>query len=186
MQMHVRGPELKRHIAQTAAALFYKDGITNVGVDRIAAQSGVTKRTLYHHFGSKDAMIAAALRESPIVAFPKDGTPVERMLGAFAAMRQFLSDTRYRSCPYIIFTAELTDRNHPARRIVSQRVDKRIRWFADLAARAGARDPQQLAEQLDVLFDGALAAAAKRENLRAADAAIIAATQLMKLSGIAL
>lgn len=73
-------------------------------------------------------------------------------------MSRFLSDTNYRGCPYIIFTAELTDRRHPARLLVERRTTQRRSWFRDRAAEAGAADPEFLAEQLDVLFDGALAA----------------------------
>ncbi|HEV3154540.1 MAG TPA: helix-turn-helix domain-containing protein [Candidatus Baltobacteraceae bacterium] len=173
--------ELKEHIAKVAAALFYRDGIHAVGVDRIALEAGVTKRTLYHHYASKDDLITAALRVSPIVRFPCEGAPVERILGAFTALKDFLSCTDFRGCPYIFFTAELIDRNHPARHVVQRRVAKRRAWFADMSRQAGASDPGLLGEQLDVLFDGALASGTKREDLRPVDAAIKAARALIAL-----
>jgi AcrR family transcriptional regulator len=182
MQAPLKRSELKDHIARVAADLFYRHGIHAVGVDKIADEAGITKRTLYHHYSSKDDLITAALRVSPIVDFPRDGSPVERILGAFEALKAFLSRSDYRGCPYIFFTAELVDRNHPARHMVQRRVAKRRAWFTDMATAAGARDPVLLAEQLDVLFDGALASGTKREDLGPAEAAVTAARTLIELA----
>jgi AcrR family transcriptional regulator len=182
MQAALKRSELKEHLARVAADLFYRHGINTVGVDRIADAAGVTKRTLYHHYASKDELITAALRVSPIIDLPRDGTPVERIIGAFLALKEFLARTEYRGCPYIFFTAELVDRNHPARHVVQRRIAKRRAWFAELATAAGARDPVMLAEQLDVLFDGALASGTKREDLRPAEAAVSAARALIELA----
>src|SRR5579863_3795114 len=106
---------LERHIANVAAELFYKHGIHAVGVDRIALEAEVTKRTLYRYFPSKDVLIAAALKYSPRIRFPSEGDPAEQIVGAFRAVALFLKDTSYRGCPYIIVAAELIDPNHPAR-----------------------------------------------------------------------
>jgi AcrR family transcriptional regulator len=182
METPLKRSELKGHLAKVAALLFYRDGIHAVGVDRIAEEAGVTKRTLYHHYASKDDLIAAALRVSPIVTFPGQGAPTERIIGAFTAMKDFLASTDFRGCPYIFFTAELVDRRHPARHIVQRRVAKRREWFLQMTKAAGARDPLALAEQLDVLFDGALASGAKRENLTPVNAAIGAAKALIAIA----
>jgi AcrR family transcriptional regulator len=181
MRVSRKRPDLKAHLAKVAADLFYRRGIHTVGVDRIADEAGVTKRTLYHHYSSKDELIAAALRASHIVEFPREGAPQARIVGAFEALRAFLEESEFRGCPYIFFTAELVDRDHPARRIAQRRVAKRRAWFAEMAALAGAIDSGSLAEQLDVLFDGALASGAKREDLRPVEAAITAARSLLSL-----
>lgn len=177
----LRRTDLKDHIAEVAARLFYSEGVHAVGVDRIASAADVTKKTLYHHFHSKDELVAAALRRAPIVQFPQTGAPVERLLEAFTALSDFLETSDYRGCPYIIFTAELVDRRHPARELIERRIRKRRTWFRDRAAEAGARDPEMLAEQLDVLFDGALAAGTKRNELAPARAAQSAARVLIDL-----
>jgi len=111
---HVRSIETlgaQDHVAHVAARLFYRGGIHAAGVDRIALEAGVTKRTLYHHYSSKDDLITAALRVSPIITFPRDGTPIERILGAFTALKEFLA---------------CTDRNHPGH----------VTWFSG-ALRSG-------------------------------------------------
>jgi AcrR family transcriptional regulator len=156
------------YIAEVAARLFYRDGIHAVGVDRVAATAGLTKRTLYRHFRSKDELIAASLRRAPRVQFPEQGAPVDRILGAFDMLETFLDGSEYRGCPYIIFTAELTERGHPARRLIEHLLAKRRAWFRDRAVEAGLQKPDDVAEQLDVLFDGAAASGAKRGNLVAA------------------
>jgi AcrR family transcriptional regulator len=169
--MRLRGPAgqpIPDHIAEVAARLFYRDGIHAVGVDRVAATAGVTKRTLYRHFRSKDELIAASLRRAPRVQFPEHGAPVERILGAFDMLEQFLDGSDYRGCPYIIFTAELTEPGHPARRLIEHLLAKRRAWFRDRAVEAGLQNPDDVAEQLDVLFDGAAASGAKRGDLIAA------------------
>jgi AcrR family transcriptional regulator len=180
MEAVLKRSELKAHIAKVAALLFYEHGIHAVGVDRIADQAHITKRTLYHHYPSKDELVAAALRAAPIVPFPRQGAPVERMIGAFEMLGRFLTGTNYRGCPYIIFTAEIIDRRHPARRIIEDRIAKRRAWFRELAASAGANDPDLLSEQLDVLFDGAVASGTKRGDLRPVEVAITAARALIE------
>jgi AcrR family transcriptional regulator len=174
-----RGRELKQHIAAVAASLFYAEGINTVGVDRVADTAGVTKRTLYHHFPSKDELVAEALRAAPGVLFPSEGAPLERVRGAFEALTTFLTDTAFRGCPYIIFSAELTDRSHPARQLIQRRIEKRRKWFEARLQEAGARNPAALAEELDVLFDGALASGAKRGTLEPVLAAKRGAVRLL-------
>jgi AcrR family transcriptional regulator len=172
--MRLRGPAgqpIADYIAEVAADLFYRDGVHAVGVDRVADTAGLTKRTIYRHFRSKDELIAASLRRAPRMRFPSSGTPVERILGAFDLLETFLTGSQYRGCPYIIYTAELTDPGHPARRLIETYIAKRRGWFRDRAAEAGASDPDAVAEELDLLFDGALASGAKRGNVIAAQTA---------------
>jgi AcrR family transcriptional regulator len=156
------------YIAEVAAGLFYRDGIHAVGVDRVAATAGLTKRTLYRHFRSKDDLIAASLRRAPRVQFPESGEPAARILGAFDMLETFLDGSDFRGCPYIIFTAELTEHGHPARRLIEHLLAKRREWFRDRAVEAGLRNPDDVAEELDVLFDGAAASGAKRGDVIAA------------------
>ncbi|MDE2572722.1 MAG: TetR/AcrR family transcriptional regulator [bacterium] len=176
-----RGRQLKEHIAAVAASLFYAEGINRVGVDRVADKAGVTKRTLYHHFPSKDELVAEALRAAPNVLFPIEGSPVDRICGAFEALVSFLTETAYRGCPYIIFSAELTDRSHPARQLIERQLLKRRKWFETRLQEAEARDPAALAEELDVLFDGALAAGTKRGTLEPVIAATRTAKRLLQI-----
>ena len=181
--MRLRGPAgqpIADYIAEVAAGLFYREGLHAVGVDRVADTAGLTKRTIYRHFRSKDELIAASLRRAPRVEFPAAGRPVARIIGAFDLLETYLSGTEYRGCPYIIFTAELTDRGHPARRLIEKLIAKRRAWFRDRAAEAGLAAPDEVAEQLDLLFDGALASGAKRGDAAAARTARRMASIVLK------
>src|ERR1700736_4700213 len=83
-------------------------------------------------------------------------------------LETFLDGSDYRGCPYIIFAAELTEPGHPARRLIEHLLAKRRAWFRDRAVEAGLQHPDDVAEQLDVVFDGAAASGAKRGDLIAA------------------
>ena len=182
MAIQMRGARLKEHLVGVAAELFYIEGVHRVGVDRVADAAGVTKRTLYHHFRSKDDLVAAALRASPIVLFPKEGEPLARIRGAFSALSQYLRDNNFRGCPYIIFTAELTERHHPARQLIERRIEKRRKWFEARLLEAGFPDARARAEELDIVFDGALAASVKRVSLDPVRAAIALASRVLERS----
>lgn len=172
MRLHgPAGQPLADYIAEVAAELFYREGIHVVGMDRLADAAGLTKRTIYRHYPSKDALIAASILRAPRVRFPNAGSPLEQITGAFEALEGYLEGTSYRGCPYILFTAELAEPRHPARRLIEHLIEKRRRWFRDRATEAGFDAPDDIAEQLDVLFDGALASGAKRGDAVAVRAA---------------
>ncbi|MDD7941939.1 TetR family transcriptional regulator [Actinomycetospora lutea] len=152
-----------RRILDVAAELFYAHGIHAVGVDTIAAESGVTKRTLYDRFGSKDALVATYLRERDerwrarvSAAVEAQDDPVRRALAPFAVLEDWVAEGTSRGCAFVNAFAELDDPDHPARPVI----DDEKRWlralFATELARAGLADPDGLALQLLVLHEGAL------------------------------
>src|SRR5437879_10780088 len=81
-------PSMKERILETADRLFYLQGIRAVGVDTIAAEIGISKRTLYNHFPSKDALIAAYLGRRFVQPRPSDKSPVEQILGTFDSLER--------------------------------------------------------------------------------------------------
>ncbi|MFE4452652.1 TetR/AcrR family transcriptional regulator [Streptomyces sp. NPDC056796] len=152
-----------RRIAAAAEELFYERGITAVGVDLIAEHSGVTKRTLYNQFGSKDHLVATYLTERDrrwraLVRAAVDACedPVEAVGAPFEALRTW-SGANSRGCAFINALAELPDPAHPAHRVAA---DQKL-WlrdlFEELATAAGLREPADLAVRLLVLHEGALA-----------------------------
>jgi AcrR family transcriptional regulator len=152
-----------RRIVAAAEELFYDRGITAVGVDLIAEHSGVTKRTLYNRFGSKDHLVAAYLtgrdqrwRSLVRAAVDAADTPVEAVTAPFEALRTW-SETNTRGCAFINALAELPDPAHPAHRIAANQKLWLLNLFKELAATAGCSHPAALATQLLVLHEGALA-----------------------------
>ncbi|MFJ8753124.1 TetR/AcrR family transcriptional regulator [Streptomyces sp. NPDC102441] len=152
-----------RRIVAAAEELFYSRGITAVGVDLIAEHSGVTKRTLYNRFGSKDQLVAAYLMERDqrwrsLVVASVDACedPVETVTAPFDALRTW-SRTSTRGCAFINALAELPDPSHPAHRIAADQKLWLLSLFEELATAAGRSGPAALATQLLVLHEGALA-----------------------------
>ncbi|MFE6800229.1 TetR/AcrR family transcriptional regulator [Streptomyces sp. NPDC057696] len=152
-----------RRIVAAAEDLFYNRGITSVGVDLIAEHSGVTKRTLYNQFGSKDHLVATYLTERDqrwrsLVRATVDACdgPVEAVAAPFDALRKW-SEANTRGCAFINALAELPDPSHPAHRIAANQKLWLLNLFEELATAAGCSSPATLATQLLVLHEGTLA-----------------------------
>ena len=155
-------PGPRQRLLDTAAGLFYQHGINAVGVDLISKEARVSKRTLYQHFGSKDRLVADSLAATGgsvtdmyIPADDESATPRELILAVFEGLGSWSASDGFRGCPFVNTATELADPDHPARQ-VAREFKLRLRdYFARQAERGGASDPQQLADQLIVVFDGA-------------------------------
>jgi len=170
-------------ILATADKLFYTQGIRAVGVDTIAAEAGVSKRTLYNHYPSKDTLIAAylMLRFRPLP--PSDAPAREQILGNFDRLERIFRETGFRGCPFVNAVAEMGDPKHAASRIAVEFKEQRKQWFRALLLRAGAKDPDALALQLQILVDGAIATALVRNDPAVARSARAAADTLLRAAG---
>jgi len=165
-----------------ADRLFYARGIRAVGVDAVAAAAGVSKRTLYHHYPSKDALIAAYLtgRFRPVA--PSDAPAREQILGYFDRLEKMVADGSFRGCPYVNAVTEIGDRRHAATGIAVQFKEQRRQWYRALLERVGVKSPDALATQLQILAEGAIATALVRGDPAAARAARNAAEILIDAS----
>ena len=176
--------EMQERILQTTDRLFYEQGIRAVGVDTVAAEVGISKRTLYNHYPSKDALIEAYLarrfRPVPLT----DAPPAEQILGNFERLEHSFANDRFRGCPFVNAVAELKEPGHAANRIAIAFKDARRAWFHALLARLDVADPEGLAMQLMLLVDGAIAAAIVRGDPKVARAARAAAATLLEAAGV--
>jgi AcrR family transcriptional regulator len=173
----------KDKVFQTAARLFYQHGYRAVGVDAIAAESGIGKMTLYRHYPSKDDLIAAYLKDSDdefwdhFEQSTKDApSPHEKLLAFFRSLQDYVTTPACYGCPFINVATEYLKRI--AQRQVALKHKRSVRArFRQLAKEAGAADPEALADQLFLLMDGAYMAArmfgAKNPAAQAAQAARI-------------
>jgi AcrR family transcriptional regulator len=165
-------------ILQTASRLFYEQGIRAVGVETIAEEAGVTKKTLYDRFGSKDDLIVAYLRardglwRSTLVKYVNahDGPPAEKMLATFGALREWTRERSPRGCAFINATVELPA-GHPGREVALDQKTWLLAYLEDLATEAGADDPAGLAAQILILHEGACVADSMRSLDQAVDRA---------------
>jgi AcrR family transcriptional regulator len=166
-------------ILAAADKLFYTKGIRAVGVDTVAAEAGVSKRTLYNHYPSKDALIAAYLTARFRHTAPSDAPAREQILGAFDRLERILADGSFRGCPYVNAVIEIGDPKHQAAGIAVQFKEQRRLWYRALLERLGVKDPDALATQLQLLAEGALAAALVRGDPSLARSARAAAEVLL-------
>lgn len=176
-----------RRILDAASVLFYERGIGAVGVDLIAVESGVTKRTLYNRFGSKDALVATYLldrdrRWRRVVEghLAVAGlSALERVASPFDALREWVKQGS-RGCAFTNALAELPDPNHPAHQVAADEKRWLLSLFERLAAEAGIAETTVLGRQLLCLHEGALAVQAALPDLDSVDAAERAARDLIR------
>ena len=182
------GPAREKILA-TAFRLFYAHGFRGAGVDTIITESGVAKATFYKYFPAKDDLILAYLDEVDGVwtgqlhaaADAAGQAPDAQLVGLFDALAMACRRDGYRGCAFINAAAESAAGTRVHDRIVAHKQQIRA-WIGDLAARAGGRDPDQLARGLTLLLDGGLASGVLDGDPEAATAAKTAAAQLVAAS----
>ena len=173
-----------QRILTAASELFYRQGIRAVGVDLIAREADVTKKTIYDRFGSKDVLVKVYL-ETLDEAWHQlirerveqsDLTPSNRILAMFDIMED---EVRARGCAFINAHAELTEPDHPALEVARQQKSWIRDYFTSLARDAGVTDPETLGRQLMILHEGAYVAYAMAGEQDAARDARKAAETLL-------
>ncbi|WP_407181557.1 TetR/AcrR family transcriptional regulator [Bradyrhizobium sp. STM 3562] len=175
---------MKERILHTADRLFYLKGIRAIGVDTIAAEIGISKRTLYNHFPSKDELISAYLKRRFVVASASEKPPVAQILGYFDALERRFSAKDFRGCPFVNAVAELGPEDRAVKKIAIAFKESRRLWFRDLLAQLGVADAEGLATQLVLLVDGSIAQDLVRDDPAMARAAKAAAKVLLKNAGV--
>jgi AcrR family transcriptional regulator len=182
------GPQaVEERILDSACQLFYSEGVNSVGIDRVLAQAGAAKASLYAHYPSKDALVAAYLKRraeqsrdsirARLAAGPADAR--SRILGLFDLMLEFSRGEGFRGCPFLNASSELADTDHPAREVVRQH----RQWLHDLVhglvAEARVRDVERLTRAILVLYDGAASSTLADGNPAAVEDARWAAARLL-------
>ncbi len=179
-------PSARKRIFDTAAELFYREGIRAVGVESIAARADTTKMSLYRNYPSKDDLVAEWLREHDAkfwqmwdsMSQKHPGQARKQLQAAFALLAKHVSDPGARGCPMANAAVEITDKDHPARKVIEAHKGKLRARLAELCAGTGAREPALLADELFLLMEGAQVSTVlgvripARSAVRAADALI--------------
>ena len=156
------GRGARQRIVAAAMKLFYRDGINATGVERLATEATVSKRTLYQHFPSKEAVVEEYLRAiqqhvgDPLRPSSEDlrRTPRARILALFETP----SPTgQMRGCPFHNAAVEAAETMPEVHGIVHEHQSNYLNGVARLAREAGAHNPKLLANQLAVLYEGAAA-----------------------------
>jgi len=161
-----KAPRLARdRVSDVAADLFYRKGIRAVGVEEIVKEAGVAKISLYRSFRSKDDLIVAYL-ESLRAAFWRQwdeafaryqGDPRAQLHAIMTHLAHRTTQPGYRGCPFINYCAEFPDSTHPGHRVAEATMAEMRRRFIRIAEALAVRRPQQLADGLLLLVEGAYA-----------------------------
>jgi AcrR family transcriptional regulator len=153
----------RERILAVAGELFYRNGIRAVGVDAIAEAAGTNKMTLYRHFSSKDELVAEYLRQAAKgeaaswdrLQAQHPGDPLAQLRAWLKDMAGHVVNRDERGCPLVNAAVELADKDHPARRVIEEcKAASRARVIG-LCRAAGLKEPEQLADELNIMLEGA-------------------------------
>ena len=163
----------RARVLETAYRLFSQHGTRAVGVDRIIAESGVAKMTLYRNFASKDELILAflELREErwtrrwlQDTVEARAATPAQRLLAIFDVFGEWFAREDFEGCSFINVMLELDDRGSPARRESVRQLSEIRGFIGGLATEAGVREADAFARQWHILMKGCIVAAAEGDR----------------------
>ncbi len=180
-------PSARDRILATATELFYKEGVQNVGIDRIIAESGVAKMSLYNNFKSKDDLIAAYLQQQDeswgrwftrrveeIATEPR-----EQLLTVFDVLQEWFEEPNFRGCAFINSAVELANPDHPGYQVSLRHQQVIADYLFTLAKAAELPDPETIMQQLVILVNGATIVAMLEQSSKAAQQAKQAAAVLL-------
>lgn len=154
---------VRERLLDTAADLFYREGIRAVGVDLVVERSGVAKTSLYRHFRSKDDLVAAVLERDDHnywahwdrIAKRQSENPRSELTAQIQWIAQYIGRPEFRGCAFLNAATEFPSADHPARQVALRHKEKLRQRLGALALRLEVSEPDQLADQLVLLIDGA-------------------------------
>ena len=165
--------DVEKDILDAAARCFYADGITATGVDRLAEEADVSKRTIYQHFGSKEGVVTAYLDRREAQWRARLGeeldpeAPLEETLLTYLSVYMVWGDPdAARGCAFINASAEFADPDHPGLAIVRASLDHVIADLEAILLRSGVDDARGRAEELAMVFVGSLGTLGMRRDRR--------------------
>ncbi len=161
-------PSARERIVGTAYELFCQHGIKAVGIDRIIAESGVAKMTMYRHFSSKEALALAVLERRErrwtedwlqVQVQQRASAPADQLLAIFDVFDGWFRQLDFEGCLFIDALLEFDDRAHPIHQASREHLGRIRRFIAQLASGAGIADPDGFARQWHILMKGSIVAA---------------------------
>lgn len=175
---------VRERLLDSADRLFYQEGYRAVGIDRVLAEAGAAKASLYSHFGSKDELVTACIArrtsqaKEQMLAFIEAVPPEQRALRLFDFLIAWGNQAEFRGCPIQHLVSEFPDTQHPARQVAQAHRAWILEKLEEWCQAAAVAEPAQTASALLVLFDGAILASEQDGVQRAHDAKWCAAQLL--------
>ena len=179
--------ETRQRLLETADRLFYQEGFRSVGIDRIIAEAGVAKMSLYKYFASKDELILAVLKhreECFLSAFQEamarhSKKTKDSLRAFFAALKEWFESPGVRGCAFINASVELADPAHPACEFVKGHKQRFRELLKGLIEQSIGNRAQSVAPAVDLLVEGAVVTAVIQGSSDAVDVARVAALKLI-------
>lgn len=152
-------------LVSKAIDLFYFHGFNAIGLDRVLEEVGVTKTAFYKHFDSKDDLVIAALRQrdewesqawaQAVRKLAGDDSRAQ-LMGFVDVLDIWFNDPNFGGCMFINAAAEFPNPHDPVHKAAAEHKIKVRDQFRDLAASAGAKEPDRFADQFALLIEGTL------------------------------
>ena len=187
--MRRKSAETRQQIIDAAYTLFYQSGFIRAGVDAIANAAGITKRTLYQHFGSKDELIEAVLEHQHQMALERirrwadciTGKPNQMVMTLFEKLAQWAAGPEWQGSGFTRAAVEFADLpGHPARKAARRHKEEVESYLVEKFAAQDLDDAEQLVREVLLLIEGCQTLALIHGNLGYIDAARHAALILVQ------
>lgn len=154
----------KEQILDAALELFYRDGFHATGIEKIRESANVSKKTLYNHFRSKDELILAVLRRrdeefrNHFMRMTERLTtkPADRLIAIFDVADEWFKSKDFCGCMFINASAEFSEPDNPCHIVCVEHKRLMYEYIKSIAQEAGAKNPGELSEQLNLLIEGAV------------------------------
>jgi AcrR family transcriptional regulator len=156
--------QTKARLVDAALRRFYRDGFRNVGIDQVIADVGISKTAFYKHFESKDDLMLAVLEMKnlwlqdllrQVTATRGEGSAADQLRRLFDVVDQIIASDEYQGCMFVNVAMEFPLPHEPAHRAAAEHKRSIEAIATELAARAGADQPQALAQELCLIMEGA-------------------------------
>ena len=149
-------------LIDTALRLFYENGFHATGIDKVLAESGCAKMTLYKHFKSKDELILAVIRRMDETmrndlmrgVERRAKSPRERLIALFDILEEWFKRPDFKGCLFMHASGEFPDEDHPVLNACAEHQRRTHNYISEQAAAAGAADPGDVADELMLLIVG--------------------------------
>ncbi|MFG0325864.1 MAG: TetR/AcrR family transcriptional regulator [Phycisphaerales bacterium JB037] len=160
-------PSRRDDLIDAAMRVFYRHGFHASSLDDIQREGGISRMTLYNHFKSKDELVVAAMRRrdeifrNRLMKFveAKAKSPRDRLLAVFDFHEDWFTGDEFCGCMFINASAEFSSADSAPRRLAAEHKLEIVRYLRELCEAAGLARPEELAEELNILLEGAIVAA---------------------------
>ena len=160
--------EKRAHLVRVAAGLFNRFGYHGAGVDKVIAEAGIAKTTLYRHFETKEELIVAVLKHvdenfrTAMRAFVDEKAPSDakrKLLATFDFLEAWFREKSFYGCPFMSAAGEYGEHGSPVFQAAAMHKRLVLAYFEELAHTADLEEPARIAGEINLLHEGATAVA---------------------------